>query len=99
VRSEQEVNLELFYVFDFETDEHELFRFTLSVEDFDQLCRGLIADGYATLRRVDGFQFEWRRSPRGFEFKLRGRATDPIVGARSVEFTEYREVPCGDIQP
>lgn len=90
------VVIELFYVFDSMTGESELFQWTLPAKAFDRLARGLLVEGYASFESDDdSLLFEWRPSPRGFEFKLKGRHTDPFAGSRSVEFASFREVPCG----
>ncbi len=93
-----EIHLELFYVFDADTHETERFSFELSASDFAQLTQGLLATGSSVLERNDGFRFEWKTSPRGFEFKVRGRGVDPFSGSRSVDFAEFREVPCGELR-
>lgn len=92
-----EVHLQLFYVFDANTNEAEEFSFELSRTEFEQLARDLVGAGSAVLERNDGFRFEWRRSPRGFEFKIRGRGADPFSGSRVIDFAEFREVPCGEL--
>lgn len=92
--------LEISYVFDWNTGETQTFGFELSKKDFDTLVDGILKEGRAELQKDDKNQslhFEWKSTPSGFAFRLKGGNTSPFEGPAQVDFNNFLFVNCGKL--
>jgi len=90
--------LEMSYVFDWNTYEIQSFSFAFSQQEFDNLIDLLLLKGYAELLKVDehqDFHFEWKSTPSGFAFRIKGRNTSVFECPVQVEFIDFHYVNCG----
>ena len=93
------VLIELWYVFDLDTNETQSFAFRISRGDFNRLIEGLLQQGQASLDKSGKDQelhFEWRETQNGFAFRLAGRVATAYEGT-GLEIAELLTVDCGKL--
>jgi len=92
--------IELWYVFDWNTNEIADIAFYISRGEFDQLVDGLLREGCASLSKSTEDQrlsFEWKHTEGGFAFRLTGYTTKALEGSIGLEIRDYKNVECGKL--
>ena len=93
------VLIELWYVFDLDTNETQSFAFRISRREFNSLIEGLLQQGRASLDKSGKDQelhFEWQGNQNGFAFRLAGRTATAHEGM-GLEIAELMTVDCGKL--
>jgi hypothetical protein len=93
------VLIEMWYVFDLDTNETQSFAFRISRREYNRLIEGLLQRGQASLDKSGKDQelhFEWRGTQNGFAFRLAGRTATAYEGT-GLEIAELMTVDCGKL--
>jgi hypothetical protein len=96
----ENVLIELWYVFDWDTGETGSHGFRITRREFDQLVNRLLQEGYASLSKVTEGQrldFEWKTTNKGFAFRLAGHNTGVFQSSGGLEIKEFKDVACGQL--